>query len=105
MAFGNVFDSRNYSADATPFIEIIHDLAGSAAYVTGGVDPTLKTALDLPQEPFLVEGVNQDGLADRCAYDYANKKLLLYDANGTQKANASDQSGLTFRLRILCAKN
>lgn len=105
MAYGNIYDSRNYSADASPYIEIIHDLAGPAAYATNGVDPTLKTALELPQEPFLVEGVSKSGSADRYTYNYTAKKGVICDGDGTEKANASDQSGLTFRLRILCAKN
>lgn len=101
---GNVHDNRGFAADPAVEIEVIHDITGPASYATGGFTPDLKTALDLPDDPHLVECHDKAGGTHIIRYDYTNKKILMYDADGTQKANTSDQSAIAIRCVVRAAK-
>lgn len=72
------------------------DVQFDNSYPTGG-EPL--TASDLGIASVRQLDARQKGVGNRiCEYDYANSKLKLYTALGTEAANGSDQSAITVRV-------
>ncbi len=89
---------------------------GPASYVQGGFAIDLATDESLGNDPYSViceqvgdaSGTPKEtaNVLDYVAlYDYANKKLIVYDpADGSEAAGTTDLSGHTFRLKWEASK-
>lgn len=78
---------------------VVADITFDNSYPTGG---EALAAADVGLSKIEYVRAEQKGVANRiCEYDYANSKLLLFTALGTQAANASDQSAIVVRALIL----
>src|SRR5574337_242409 len=78
---------------------VIADITFDNSYPTGG--ESLAPA-DVGMISIQHVSADQKGVGNRIAqYDYANSKLKLYTALGTEATNASDQSTIVVRANII----
>lgn len=109
MALGTITINKVIKTGNSPVQVVDMSIQGDDSYPTGGTtgaEATLRAALEAGDglagslsNLDLLAAVKADGLIDSDAhYDAGNDTLVVRDGDGAQKANASDQSGETYRL-------
>lgn len=114
MALGTITVNKVIKSGDTPLQHVDVSIVGDDAYATGGtlgLEATLRDAIETGDSLAgslsgldLLKVEKIDGLVDSDAhYVVATDALMVRDGDGAQKANASDQSGDTYRLLTLWA--
>lgn len=101
MALGTI-TILEVSAGDGPLRADLVQFAGDGAYPTGGTanfQALLRTALGKGHVE-IIGVITQNSGGKQLAYDKANDKLIVY-SGASEVANASDQSGTTFRAVVL----
>lgn len=102
MALGTMTLVSQHKGDGPIFYDRV-TLVGDGSYPTGGstgVEAKLR-ALTKDQRT-IIKIDEEDYGGDRAVYDRVNEKLKVYDKDtGAEKANASNQAGVTYKFCIV----
>lgn len=109
MALGTITINAVHRYGNSSELLVDASIVGDSSYPTGGTllfQATMRTALAAASAPGPIIGNFEllsiekiDGLIDSDAhYDKATDSLIVRDGDGIQKANASNQSGDTYRV-------